>query len=132
MYESTHKLFDCTSIITDTSRAPNAQSCTVCHCIIFTLITIVIHQNVMQLRAVVCISYAHTAVLSRRSVCISLSVMRNSLVLRNTEHPTTRIEVVLLFSPLMSKDQENFSFSVHDPFKPQTLCNKVILFIFLK
>ncbi len=32
MYESTHNLFVCASIITDTSRAPNAQSCTVCHC----------------------------------------------------------------------------------------------------
>ncbi len=27
-----HKLFHCASIITETSRTPNAQSCTVCHC----------------------------------------------------------------------------------------------------
>ncbi len=32
MYDSTYKLFDCASIITDISRTPNAQSCTVCHC----------------------------------------------------------------------------------------------------
>ncbi len=70
-------------------------------CLIFTLITIIVHQNVMLLRAVVCISYAHTAVLSHRSVCISLSVMRNSSVLRNTEHPTTHIKVVLLFTYLV-------------------------------
>ncbi len=32
MYESTHTLLVCASIITDTAHAPNARSCTVCHC----------------------------------------------------------------------------------------------------
>ncbi len=32
MYESTHNRIVSASIITDTSRTPNAQSCTVCYC----------------------------------------------------------------------------------------------------
>ncbi len=69
--------------------------------IIFTLITIVVHQNLatsvtlaslIQPRAVVCISCAHTAVFSRDSVCIHSAVRRFA----SPKHIIYR-EVVLLF-----------------------------------
>ncbi len=66
--KSTHTRFVCASIITD-KRAPNAGLLYVA-IITFTLITIVIHQNLasatlasfIQPRAVVCVSYAQAAV----------------------------------------------------------------------
>ncbi len=66
--KSAHTRFVCASIITD-KRVPNARLLYVT-IIVFTLITIVIHQNLVsatlasfiQPRAVVCVSYAHAAV----------------------------------------------------------------------
>ncbi len=72
----------------------------------FTLITKLAHQNLstsvtlasFPARAVVCVSCSHTAVLSRRSVCIH-SAMRTVFLLLNTEYDLLPLIIIIIIIP---------------------------------
>ncbi len=90
----------------------------------------------IQPRAVVCVSYAHTAVLSHRSVCISHSTMRN-ICCSETQNITECVERWCLGMHQMfgnrnclAENRKKYSFGVrpkrpNNLYRTMTLCDQI-------